>query len=311
MRFVNYYRKCFGDRIRSRPPKEGASKPVNGILRFFMDYNYIITSGWWCQEDDSVVDRQFKRGHSFIRSAEFHKVWFKAVDKFTNCKKIYIIDSNSPIKPLINEEHEILVSLDSNAGHPSMHTGKISGVSRAHLLGMAFAMANEIDYWVYVEQDALIYGEGIIEKCIEKMKKPYMFGSGRGTPQPAQHSLMIIKKEAIPKFIKNFNQIKAKDSEISPEIKFAIATSFFLRLIPEFFYIKMNCEGRVYSYIRRFVWKLFDLFQGFDDIPFGYGRVRPIDYSQSHFYFQHGEGDELSSFMRNMLGYKNVGDYFP
>jgi len=262
------------------------------------DYSYIITTGWWCTNDDNFDDRAVKYGNELIRTDSFHNLWFKAVDTYANPKKIYIIDSNSPVKPVMNPEKETLISLHENAGHPTQHTGKLSGVSRAHLLGMSLAMANEIDYWVYIEQDALIYGNDIIEKCIDRMKRPYMFGSGRGTPQPVQHSLMIIRKDGIPDFIKNFNAIQAKDSEISVERKFAIATSLPLRLIPEFIYKYMEGKSFFGKLIDRFFFPLYYTFQGFDNVPFGYGRQRPIDFSKSHFYFQHGDQKELESFLK-------------
>ena len=260
-------------------------------------FEYIITTGWWCTNDDKIDDRETKYGDSFIRTDSFHQTWFNLVNTFTNPKKIYIIDSDSPVKPLMDETSEVMISLHNNAGHSTEHKGKLSGVSRAHLLGMSLAMVNEVDYWVYIEQDALIFGNEIIEKCIEKMEKPYMFGTGIGTHQPVQQSLMIIKKEAIPNFIKNFNAIKAKDNQISPEVKFAIATSLPLRLIPEYFYIQMAKSGLWASLIGRVIRRLFVLFQGFDSIPFGYGRVRPIDFDASHFYFQHGDSNELDLFM--------------
>lgn len=262
--------------------------------------NYILTTGWWCLDDSDIYDRESKYGDAYIRTVDFHNLWLELVEKYTAPSKIYIIDSDSPVKPKINESKEVLISLQGNAGHSTRHTGKLSGVSRAHLLGMSIAMANEVDYWVYLEQDALIYGEGIIEECINHMRKPYMFGSGRGTPQPVQHSLMIIKKEGIPAFIKNFNAIKAKDSEISPEIKFAIAVSLPLRLIPEFVYKFMEKEGLPNKILKRAFWPLFYLFQGFDNIPFGYGRQRPIDFSKKYFYFQHGSKEELKAFTNRL-----------
>ncbi len=264
------------------------------------DYTYIITTGWWCTDNDKIEDRLVKYGDTAIRTKDFHNLWFTAVDTYAKPKKIYIIDSNSPVKPEVHTEKEILVTLHENAGHSTQHIGKLSGVSRAHVLGMSIAMANEIDYWVYIEQDALIYGEGIIEKCIENMKKSYMFGSGEGTPQPVQQSLMIIKKDAIPTFIKNFNAIKAKDSEISPEMKFAIATSLPLRIVPEVVYKYMEKGTTVSKIVKRVFWPFFSIFQGFDNIPFGYGRVRPINFDSSHFYFQHGSKDELDSYFKKL-----------
>ena len=99
------------------------------------------------------------------------------------------------------------------------------------------------------------------------------------------------KKDAIPTFIKNFNAIKATDNEISPETKFAIATSPFLQMLPEFFFKEIHEE----TFKNKVVWKLFNIFQGFDNLPFGYGRVRPINFDDEHFYFQHGDKDELKS----------------
>lgn len=260
-------------------------------------YDYIITTGWWCTNDDAIDDRKIIQGESIIRTDEFHKIWFDAVNTYTTPQKVFIVDSDSPVKPIMNKEKETLVTLMNNAGHSTHHTGKLSGVSRAHLLGMSLVMVNEADYWVYIEQDALIYGKGIIEKCIEKMNKPYMFGYGLGTPQPVQQSLMIIKKEGIPKFIKNFTGIKAKDSEISPEVKFAIATSFILKCIPERIYIKMEDNTRLGNLLRRVIWKCIKTFRGFDYLPIGYGRARPIDFGNTHFYFQHGDQEELNKWL--------------
>jgi len=253
---------------------------------------YIITTGWWSTEDSSDT-RIVKNGDSIIRSKQFHKLWYDVVQRYTTPKKIYVIDSDSPQKPILNQDNEVLISLLENAGHSTNHNGKLSGVSRAHLLGMSLAMVNEVDYWVYIEQDALIYGEGIIEKCIKDMKKPYMFGLGFKTPQPVQQSFMIIRKEAIPDFIKNFNAIKSTDNQISPETKFAIATSPFLMILPEFLFKEIHKD----SFKNKVIWKLFKIFQGFDNIPFGYGRVRPIDFSDNYFYFQHGTKEELDNFV--------------
>ena len=271
-------------------------------------YKYIITTGWWCTNDNKLDDRKRKYGDSFIRTDEFHKTWFNAVNTFTKPKKIYIIDSNSPVKPLMNQEKEMMISLHNNAGHSTKLIGKLSGVSRAHLLGMSLAMVNEVDYWVYIEQDALIFGNDIIEKCIEKMTKPYMFGSGKGTSQPVQQSLMIIKKEGIPNFIKSFNAIKARDNEISPEMKFAIAASLPLRLVPEVVYKYMGKGTIMSKIVKRIFWPIFSFFKGFDNIPFGYGRARPINFDSRHFYFQHGNKEELNSYFKKINFNKKLPD---
>ena len=256
-----------------------------------MDCSYIITTGWWASNKD-VNDREIKYGDHIIRSKEFHKLWYKAVKKYANPKKIFIIDSNSPIKPDLGDD-EVLISLLENAGHSTNHIGKLCGVSRAHLLGMSIAMVEEVDYWVYIEQDALIYGKGIIEEAISKMKKPYMFGDGFRTPQPTQQSLMIIKTEYIPIFIKNFTSIKSIDYNVSPETKFAISTSKILQLLPENLFFDIHTENLK----NRVLWKLFDKLKGYTPLPFGYGRVRPINFNDKYFYFQHATNEELKNYL--------------
>lgn len=263
------------------------------MSRMHTKQTYIITTGWWSTKDDRD-DRSVKRGDGSIRSSAFHQLWYGAIKRYTHAKKVYVIDSHAPVKPSLDEQNEVMFSLLENAGHSTSHNGKLCGVSRAHLLGMSIAMVNEVDYWVYVEQDALIYGEGIVEEAIGKMKKPYMFGAGWGTPQPMQQSFMIIKTSHIPQFIKHFNAIRARDNEISPETKFAIACSPVLRCLPEFLFKNIHTK----SLKNRIVWRLFRLFQGFDDLPFGYGRVRPIDFDERYFYFQHGDKEELDMYLK-------------
>jgi len=260
-----------------------------------MNPTYIITSGWWSAKEDEDT-RLIKVGDEYIRSKDFHELWYKAIKKYTNPKKIYIIDSNSPIKPILHKNEEI-IELIENAGHSTNHIGKLCGVSRAHLVGMMMALANEVDYWVYIEQDALIYGKGIIEYAISKMKKPYMFGAGFGTPQPTQQSFMIIKTNFIPEFIKNFTSIKARDNQISPETKFAIATSKLLGLLPEKLFYDIyspNLKNKI-------IWKLFEVFKNYDELPFGYGRVRPINFEDKFFYFQHGNQEEIDKFLKRFI----------
>ena len=123
-----------------------------------------------------------------------------------------------------------------------------------------------------------------------------MFGNGFGTPQPTQQSFMIIKTSHISHFIKNFTAIKAKDNLISPELKFAIAVSPFLRLLPEFLFYDIHSR----SIKNKILWKLFNLFQGFDDLPFGYGRVRPLNFDDQYLYFQHGDTEELDLFLKKI-----------
>jgi hypothetical protein len=262
-------------------------------------YKYIITTGWWCDNDNSD-DRAVKFGTPELRNSTFFPIWYDSVKKHTSPERIYVIDSHSPVKPDISCYNDIdWLSLDKNAGHSTKHIGKYCGVSRSFMLSMMRVYCSDTDYWVYIEQDALLKGDGIVEYAISKMKKPMMFGCGWGTPQPIQQSMMIIKKEYIPTFLKRYSNIKATDSEISPEYKFAIATSAILRFIPEFFFKKLDKKTLISKCVAKFV---FHITNGplaeFQPLPFGFGRARPLDFNSEFMYFQHGEQLELEQYLQ-------------
>ena len=193
--------------------------------------NYIIGSGWWATSDDTP---RIKSGDDIIRSAKFHKLWYKSICKYTNPKKIFIVDSNSPIKPPLNKDDKRIefVSLDRNYGHPTTTIGRLCGWTRAILLGVSYAQLCDVDYFVYVEQDTLLYGKNIIEYAIKRMIHPYIFGKGTGTPHYIQQSFFIIHKSGFDKFLRGIKRIRASDKEVSPETKFLkIRLIYFLLIL--------------------------------------------------------------------------------
>ncbi|MBR9827611.1 MAG: hypothetical protein GYB41_03000, partial [Oceanospirillales bacterium] len=113
---------------------------------------------------------------------------------------------------------------------------------------------------------------------------------------PAQQSFMIIKTSYIHKFINRFLNIKSKDNQISPELKFSIASSCILSSIPEFLYRFIEKRGPLNKVARVIVYGIISVFKGYDHVPYGYGRCRPINFEEKHYYFQHGSIDELMNF---------------
>ena len=147
-------------------------------------------------------------------------------------------------------------------------------------MGVAYAWLCDADYFIYVEQDCLLYGEGLIEHAIGLMRHDYMFGSGVGTPQPLQQSVFIIKRPAFRAFLDGYDRVRESDREISPEVKFA-------RL--RYDWAAARIGGPRWQ--RRW-WRL-TRGRWYDILPFGYGRARPIDWEQPYFYFQHGSREEV------------------
>lgn len=255
---------------------------------------YVIGSGWWCAQDSD--ERHSLFGDDVIRSRDFHRLWYASIDKYTSPEKIIIVDSCSPVRPELNDRDPRLefISLSLNAGHNTCHTGKYCGWIRAVLLGMEYAMQCGADYYVYVEQDALLFGDGIVEHCISKMTRPVMLGSGAGTPQKIQQSMFIIRHDAVRRFMHRIHQIDFSDKEVSPEEKFHIAAS---RGAPRLLagVHRRAGSGALFKWLD---WQAWKYLRDYDVLPFGYGRARPIDFGDAFFYLQHGDRAEIDSYLQ-------------
>jgi hypothetical protein len=254
---------------------------------------YIITSGWWCGDDPNEIRK--RQGSEEQRELAFFQEWKQSILQHTSPQKILVLDSASPTKPTPDMLEGIeFISLLTNPGHSTNHIGRYSGYMRSIIMGVTYASLCDADYWVYVEQDVLLKGEGIIEHCIETMQSPYMFGSGAGTPQFLQQSLIIIRRDGFDDFLKRMNNIKSTDSEIAPESKFLIASSSLFSLIPECFFRYIRHKNFISKVFKKILKILVPIFKGYDELPIGYGRTRPIDFNDHYYYFQHGSVEELS-----------------
>lgn len=256
---------------------------------------YIIGSGWWCSL--SPDDREKAHGDNAIRGVGFHDVWMRSIKKNTDAERIYIVDSHSPVKPDADDS-VVMVSLNENGSHSTNINGKYCGWMRSVIHSMSYAQNCQCDYYVYVEQDVLLKGEGIIEHCISEMKRPYMFGRCVDHHNPLQQSFFIIRKDALDKFLARIYLINYDDAAISPEKKFAIATCPFYSFIPKFLFVSPKNK-----LMKKLTWRLQNILARligcYDFLPVGYGRDRPLNMSDDYFYFQHGTRQELNEYECN------------
>lgn len=258
---------------------------------------YIIATGWWSTEE-KLDSRQDLKGSQEIRGIEFHYFWNELIESFSSCSEIVVVDSASPLLPQ-KKANETWIHLRKNFGHSTNHGTKFCGVSRSFLMSLMYAYANNYDYWVYIEQDALIYGNGIIERAIQSCKSGIIWGDGKGTPQPIQQSFMIFQKDRILDFINNYQRINAPDSRISPEWKFLFSANRFTKHLPTqiLIYLATKSNSKIGKKLKKIFRTATFLFNDFDLLPFGYGRQRPINFGDEHFYFQHGSKEELQKFL--------------
>jgi hypothetical protein len=137
--------------------------------------SYVVGSGWWCSSP-------FARYHNHLHDPKgeeiygFSRTWYDIVCKLTNPEKILIIDSDSPVKPLFWDKDIAKIGMSKNFGKPdpakNFHDQfgiVLSGAQRALWLGVFYALFNGINYFVWLEQDCLIRGKGLIEYAIKNM----------------------------------------------------------------------------------------------------------------------------------------------
>ncbi|WP_424969584.1 hypothetical protein [Dinoroseobacter sp. S76] len=256
----------------------------------------VVGSGWWSS------DREFKQefpgrkelGDAVIRSVPFFELWLDSVSKVMAPSEIVVVDSAAPLKPDAEKRSNVRwIELPFNARHSTDHVGRWSGWMRSVLVSGNYAMASDCDYFVYVEQDCLLQGADLWKTCKDAMTADHMFGSGAGTPQPLQQSFFVIRGAALPGFLANLTRLERRDRDLSPEWKFVWACSDTLTRLANvgLFRTKITRKAGL---------KIAKALGLFCFLPVGSGRARPIPFDTPHYYFQHGTGDEIARYQREV-----------
>ncbi|MBK6765867.1 MAG: hypothetical protein IPG71_05910 [bacterium] len=233
--------------------------------------DYIVHSGWWCDESQRHIGAKYNDSDNRIRTPKFFDVWYDCVTRFASPRRVFIADSASPLKPDLTGKSIEWVSLAQNFQHGMICVGKFGGWTRAFALGAMYAYLNDAEYSVFLEQDCLIVGDGIIERAIENMSRAEISYGGTSVVRIEQ-SFVIIKRDYILRFLNDFLGMKASDRDVFTEVKF------------------QRIQKREYALS----------FAGLNNsrfipLPFGFGRNRPIDFAERCFYAQQWSRAELEA----------------
>lgn len=268
---------------------------ANSLEERNASYHYLIGSGWWCADGDerSANPARALIGDDGIREVEFFSVWLDSIRRCTTPVTIAVIDSHAPVKPDPALRAEVAwVELPFNAKHSVNHVGQWSGWMRSVLMSGHYALNSDADYFVYVEQDCLLEGAGIIEHCISQMTTDLMFGNGEGTPQPLQQSFFIVSRKGLAQFLHNLFSLRASDRDLSPEWKFVYASWWPLVMAYNLGLLKYHRMNRLALRIaRRFL---------YNHLPIVGGRTRPLASGANYLYFQHGTSKELEAYLERV-----------
>lgn len=245
----------------------------------------VVGTGWWCEGDRTagVV------GSNAQRSQYFFDLWYHCVQRYIAPEKIIVVDSASPVRPRLDDKPNVeFVSLDRNYLHSRalaqrVLVTKYAGWTRSVFLSACYAAMCDADYYVYVEQDCLIHGEGFLQEGVSRGASGIWLGywhrnargasGGHFNSNVVQTSVMIARSESILRFANGSVLGPQSDGEYAPEKR-----------------LMGNCKP-------------------YDVLHLPYGRNRPIDWTKPHLYAQHLTDDEIAGFLR--LNGLNPGDVFP
>jgi hypothetical protein len=232
----------------------------------------IVGSGWWC--DNKPHD--WTIGSPVTQSVDFFKLWYRQVMRCLNPHSIVVTDSAAPEKPDYRSFTNIhWIELDRNYGQPNdIRVGRIqakySGFTRAVINGAMYALCCEADFYVFVEQDCLLYGDDFLNHAVADCSDDILLGRpterGKGlkgsmAAPMLQNALVIVRRTGLERFIDAILGAPWTDGEVSPE-------ETLRRRMPPY---------------------------GLIGIPFG--RSRPIDFKEPNFYVHHLDDNELHRFL--------------
>lgn len=261
----------------------------------------LVCTGWYSTE---APRNYLTFGDDLIRNPDFRALWWQSLDTFIKPENVLIVDSASPVKPqdqLCTTTNFKYIELLKNPGHSQNCPTHYCGYMASVILGLEYALLNDVDFFLYVEQDALVYGDGFVEKIKTRLlKNDLVFGNG-GKFGEIQQSVFAANKKGIRKFLSAIHQINFSDRQISPEMKFMYAASW-LSGFPFAGLMSHDNPKLTRRAGTSFLLKLMPLMRNYDFLPFGYGRLRPINFNDEFLYFQHGSLDEINSY-RKLTGF--------
>lgn len=256
----------------------------------------LVATGWF----STKAPRNYQTfGDDAIRGPDFRGLWWQSLQTFVNPEHVYLIDSASPVKP---QDHTFphgdlrAVELLVNPGHAQNTPYHYCGFMAGMIMGLEYALYSGVDYLLYVEQDALVYGDQIIPRLENALTKHgIVFGGKPG--ELVEQSFVAFDRKIIRKFISRLHAIELSDKQIEPEFKFMHAATK-ARALPVLPFLSYDRPRWVRHPMAQIAMHLFYAFREYETLPFGYGRIRPINFDDSQFYFQHGSVEELQAYKK-------------
>lgn len=270
----------------------------------------MVGTGWYSSQ---VQPKYRTNGDVTIRTREFQHIWWHGVLRYVRPDAIVVVDSNSPVEPLAPPDGSPNVQrirLATNPGHATTSSGHYCGWTASVILSLDYAIANNAEAFVYVEQDVALFGQSVSDSIRENLSTArYLFGKSDASTQPLQQSFFAIRGDSMRLFLSRLHSINNRDCDLSPEKKFHIATAPFWAycLYKAFLHFpartnkSLEQNSLLGKCFRAFLRLSLPWTRGYHFLPMGYGRDRPISFMDERYYFQHGDQHELRAHKENIV----------
>jgi hypothetical protein len=259
----------------------------------------LVCTGWYADD----APRNYRAyGDDVIRGAAFRSLWWQSMDRFVKPAAVLVVDSASPVKSNDRAHTNTRVEyieLLTNPGHSQNCAGHYCGAMAAIILGMEYAVYNDVEFFLYVEQDALIYGDRLIPTIKQMLRTRDLVFGAPGQGGEIEQTVFAVSRRGLRKFLANLHRIGFSDRQISPETKFMYAASK-LRHVPLLGLASWDRPFAIRRLANFMIRMLLPMTSEYATLPFGYGRQRPIDFSDDTFYFQQGTAVEIDAYRRKL-----------
>jgi hypothetical protein len=159
------------------------------------------------------------------------------------------------------------------------------------------------EWYVFVEQDVLLFGKGIVEREIQNSKSGMFFGREESGTQPIQQGFYGVRRDKIVNFNKKLSCIPERDGDISPEVKFLWAGSWLpiwvirlmrlvIKILLSLLPIKYNRDALTLQILNSVCLR----FKKFDFALSRGGRNRPINMDQEFYYLTLASLEEIEAY---------------
>lgn len=223
----------------------------------------LLVSTNWCAHANGRANNP--KSSKYMYSSQYlESVWYEHIVRQIDHLnlQVFLYRSNCEVAPSLAWTPKVQSLKNQAKVETQRHC---HDVYAGNTLAAQYALVNGMD-WLFIEQDCLVWNLKRVFEIASKLDKVW-FGGGEWAYQNGwvEESLMFVPNSMLSVYIERINRLRLWDSKEIPE---------------PILYKEFQDVGAIW--------------------PFGYGRVRPINFNDDVFYAQQLSDDELDEFVKRL-----------